>query len=69
MKYGEIICRSYPSNIEIFAGINEKRGRVLLLECTGDVPVLGYTNGKDLGLHFNGLSRRGKIAFIKRYSF
>lgn len=67
-KYGEIKIKTFPSNIEIYCGIDEERGRVLLLTCTGDEPILGYTDGISLGNHVRSLSRRGQINFIRRYS-
>lgn len=68
MRYGKIEVRGYPSNIEIFAGENEERGRVVHMECTGDVPYCGIIRGTELASYVRGLSRRGQIEFIKRHS-
>jgi hypothetical protein len=64
-KYGKFSVWAYSSNIEIYED-GENGGRVLFMECTGDEPYRGITNGRDLGFYFEGLTRRGQIAFIKR---
>ena len=75
MKYGEFTCRRYPANIEIFmdsvTSIVDGRelisgGRVLFMVCDGDTPYRGITDSGELMAHFENLSYRGKIAFIKR---